>query len=88
MSCVHAVFTDSCWVFQVTVFFEPLAEWSFGLSNVCVFWVGITCYLVDGPTLVFHRGFVLRVYESGAEGVCWFVVHVYSMGFVDPAKLF
>ena len=62
----------SCWFIQVCAFFESLAECSLGFTYVCVAAVDV----IDGPTLVFLRSFVFRVYYHRAEGVRRLVVHV------------
>ena len=59
------------------MFFEPLAECSLGLTNVCVAAVIGAHYVVDGSTLVFFWCSIFTVYYHQMEGVHWLVVHVY-----------
>jgi hypothetical protein len=60
------------------MFFESLAECSFGLfTYVCVTAVDVTRDVIHDSTLVFGRR--IRVYYHRAEGVHQLVVYVYVM---------
>ena len=58
MSCGQAVITYSSSIFQFSMFFKPLVQWPPGLANAGVIQVIVTSYVVYGPTLMFHEGFV------------------------------
>ena len=74
----------SCWFIQVCVFFESLAECSLGFTYVSVAAVDVTRDVIDGFTHV-----LLGVFSLGwAEGVRRFVVHVYVVWLINPARLF
>ena len=42
------------------MFLDPLAEYAFSLTDVCVFAVIVTCDVVDSHTLVFFRCLIFQ----------------------------
>ena len=70
-TCDPAMVSYSCLFIQVCVFFESLAECSFGFNYVCVADVDVTRDVIDGSTLVFFWCFFLPIEQRMFAGLLY-----------------